>query len=111
VARAGRDFDGWVADGPGFVVGPGRYRVAYTYQFLSPPDGGREPVFASYLDVSGNPKTLVSQVLAHAGPGTQEAVEEFTIAKGERGRLLCRIIFRGSGAIAVDQQEVERLGD
>jgi len=111
VARGGRDLNGYVAEGPGFVLGPGRYRAAYTYEFLAAPEGGREPIFTSSLKVSGNFETLGSEVLTYSGPGRQEAVEEFTIARGKSGSLVCRIEFRGSGAIAVDQQEVQRLGD
>jgi len=111
VARPGRDLNGMVADGPGVPVKPGRYRAAYTYAFQVAPEKDREPIFESMLLVSGPTKILDRQSLHYAGPGTQTAVQEFTIAPDGRGLLQCHIEYRGSGIIRIDQQEITRLGD
>jgi hypothetical protein len=109
VARPGRDVEAMMADGPGFHVRPGHYRVAYTYAFLAPPQKGKEPIFDSTL-IGSNSMTLLSKKpLTDKGAGTTCAVEEFVVPANARGQLQCRIQYCGSGVIQVDRQTISRL--
>jgi hypothetical protein len=111
VARSGRDLNGLIADGPDVLFKPGRYRTEFSYRFLAAPDEKREPIFESTLRIAGQITVLDRQPLHDVGPGLQQAEQEFTISPHARGLVQSYIEYRGSGTIAIDQQEVQRLGD
>jgi hypothetical protein len=111
VARPGRELNGWIADGPDVLFKPGRYRAEFSYRFLTAPDEKREPIFESTLRIAGKVTVLSRQPLHDVGPGLQKAEQEFTITPHGRGLVQSYIEYRGSGTIAVDQQEIQRIGD
>jgi hypothetical protein len=109
VAREGRDLAGSIASGPNVMLGPGTYRVTYTYKILAPPQPSCCPALTLSIADTDGAEIHTSSVPDEEG--VQQVAQNFTVPAGKRGWLEAWLEFHSSGVMEVDEQKVERLSD
>lgn len=113
VARAGHDPATYLTFGPYPYLhpAPGRYRIAISYTYLSPPSPGKEADYDIVYSAGRASRTLDHGPLPCLDRAPHEISREIAIPDDKREVLEVRTKFNGSGDISIDSLKIVRLGD